>query len=307
MRAGMLSIATLALMIYSGCASTRYTDTSRTAMEQLLISNAVDQSLDRVDFPQLAGQSVFVEDKFVECVDKAYVVGCVRHRVLANGAKLAEKADGADIVLEIRSGGVGTDKVESFFGVPKIALPGPVPINLPEVKLVSKEVQSGTAKIGIVAYHAKERKAIGNGGLSLAKSHDNAWTILGMGPYFHGEVREEVTSATSTSSVSSEAGRVAAKRGYRSQRGELANVNLADGRAASFVAAAPAAPATPAAPLSTAVADARGQIAPARPAPTPNPVAPVGYTPPPGQPYPNTAPPPNGYFPTIPATPLINW
>jgi hypothetical protein len=317
----MMTVLLAGLMMMLGCASTRYTDTSRTAMEQLLISNAVDQALDRVEFPQLAGQSVFVDDKYMECVDKAYVVGCVRHRVLASGAKLADKVEGADLVLEVRSGGVGTDKVETFFGFPKIALPGPMPISLPEVKLISKETQSGTAKLGIVAYHAKERKAIGQGGLSLAKSQDSAWTFLGMGPYYSGEVREEVTSATSSASVSSEAARTAAKRGYRSQRGELANVALADGRAAAIVSAPPAA--TP----NATVADARGQI-PVRPASgvpavtpgaipssaippgaaPPRAVSPVGYAPAlPGAPYPSTGPLGGGYFPTVPSVPTTNW
>jgi hypothetical protein len=240
----------------AGCAKTRYTETSRSAMEQLLVSNAVDQALDRVEFPQLAGQSVFIEDKYVDCVDKPYVVGCLRHRVLASGAKLADKADAADIVLEVRSGGVGTDKLERFFGVPQFAIPGPMPLNLPEIKLIGRETQSGTAKLGIVAYQAKEKKAIGSGGLVLAKAHDHGWTILGMGPYFSGDVREEVTAATSHGSVSSETARTAAKRGYRTPQGDLAKVALADGRAA-LLASAPAAP-----PANATVADARGQAMP---------------------------------------------
>jgi hypothetical protein len=303
----------LALLISAGCATTRYTDTSRTAMEQLLISNAVDQALDRVEFPQLAGQSVFIEDKYVECVDKAYVVACVRHRVLSSGAKLADKADSADLVLEVRSGGVGTDKVETFFGVPKIALPGPMPISLPEVKLVGRETQSGTAKLGVVAYHAKEKRAVGEGGLALAKSQDNGWTILGMGPYFSGDVREEVTSATTSTSVSSDTAHTAAKRGYRTVQGKLANVTLSDGRAATFAAAAPASAAAP------AVADVRGQLgAPvvrpasvarpsAPPVPSPaaipggSPLGPYPMTPQPGM-SPSASPRPGGgVLPPIPS------
>ncbi len=249
-------VALLALILFGGCATTRYSDTSRTGMEQLLISNAVDQALDRVEFPQLAGQSVFIDDKYIECIDKAYVVGCVRHRVLACGAKLADKADSADIVLEVRSGGVGTDKVEAFFGIPPIALPLPMPVNLPEIRLVGRQTQTGTAKLGIVAYHAKEKRAIGEGGMALAKSHDHGWMVMGMGPYFSGEVREEVAAATGNGSVSSEAARAATRRGYRTSQGKLANVELADERVAALASARPIpAPSTPGIP----VADARGQ------------------------------------------------
>jgi hypothetical protein len=302
----------LALLTFVGCATARYTDTSRTAMEQLLISNAVDQALDRVEFPQLAGQSVFIEDKYVECVDKTYVVACVRHRVLASGAKLADKADNADLVLEVRSGGVGTDKVETFFGMPSIALPGPMPINLPEVKLIGRETQSGTAKLGIVAYHAKEKKAVGDGGFALARSHDSGWTVLGMGPYFSGDVREEVTAATTDRSVSSVTARTAAKRGYRTPQGELASVSLSDGRAAALAS-------TPAAPTAPLVADARGPAAsgvmrpaglaqpgaPGMPQPAPAPGAPLGPYPPAPQPgvYSTqaTPAPTGGFFPVLPS------
>jgi Family of unknown function (DUF6655) len=255
-----LAIALLAVIGLNGCATTRYTDTSRTGMEQLLISNAIDQALDHVEFPQLAGESVFVDDKYIECVDKAYIVGCVRHRVLAVGAKLADKVDNADVVLEIRSGGVGTDKVDSFLGVPPVAIPGPVAINLPEIKLMGRHSQTGTAKLGIVAYRAKERTAIGQGGMTLAKSHDNGWMILGIGPYFTGEVREEITAATSNRSISEDAVRAAAERGYRNAQGNLATVTLADGRATALASAHPAA--TASAP-GTAVADARGRVMPA--------------------------------------------
>ncbi len=283
MRAPLIA-ALLELAVFGGCATTRYSDTSRTGMEQLLISNAVDQALDRVEFPQLAGQSVWIDDKYIECTDKAYVVGCVRHRVLAAGAKLADKADNADIVLEVRSGGVGTDKVEAFFGVPPIAVPGPMPINLPEIRLLGRQTQTGTAKLGIVAYHAKARRAIGDGGMALAKAHDHGWMILGMGPYFSGEVREEVAAATGNGSISSETARAAAKRGYRTSQGKLANVALADERAALLASARPAAPAP-------AVADARGQTTPGavRPASATSPMP--GAAPPPGMNVSSTYPP----------------
>jgi hypothetical protein len=302
-------LALLSLAIWAGCATTRYTDTSRTAMEQMLISNAVDQALDRVEFPQLAGQSVFIEEKYIECVDKAYVLGCVRHRVLAGGARLADKADNADIVLEIRSGGVGTDKVETFYGMPAMAVPGPLPISLPEVKLLGRSTQSGTAKLGIVAYHAKEKKAIGSGGMALARSHDHSWTVLGMGPYFRGEVREEVTSATTGRSLSADVARAAVKRGYRTAEGNAAHVALADERAALLASAKPPAPAANGPAPNAQVADARGQPTGMRPAIAAPPGVPGTVAP---GPYPLTPPlqgplgplpgaPPNGFFPAMPA------
>ena len=80
----------------------------------MLLSNAVDQSLDKVDFTPLYGQKVFVDDKYLECVDKSYVVGSLRHRVMRAGGALAAAADAADVIMEVRSGGVGTDSTEMY-------------------------------------------------------------------------------------------------------------------------------------------------------------------------------------------------
>jgi hypothetical protein len=104
---GLLSLGTLA--VSSGCTTARSTNTARTGLEQLLVSNAVDQAYDRMDFSNLRGRAVFVDEKYLDCVDKNYVAAALRQRVLWSGGRLAAKAEDADIVLEIASGGVGTD------------------------------------------------------------------------------------------------------------------------------------------------------------------------------------------------------
>ena len=153
----MLSLRTLrrflplALLACFGCASTSSSDTPRTGVEQLLISNAIDQSLDKADFAALRGQSVYIEEKYLECTDQKYLIGALRHRLLQAGATIANSADDATVALEVRSGGVGTDRSKSFIGMPEISVPGPVPIALPEIRLVERSRQTGTAKIGIVA------------------------------------------------------------------------------------------------------------------------------------------------------------
>ena len=62
----------------AGCSSTKQSNTARTAREQLLISNAVDQALSKIDFTALDGQKVFLEEKYLECTDKGYVVSSIR-------------------------------------------------------------------------------------------------------------------------------------------------------------------------------------------------------------------------------------
>ena len=88
-----LLLMALLLATHVGCTSSVTSNTARTAKEQMLLSNAVDQSLNKVDFTPLYGQNVFVDDKYLECVDKAYVVGSIRHRVMRSGGRLVAAAD----------------------------------------------------------------------------------------------------------------------------------------------------------------------------------------------------------------------
>ena len=185
----------LLLCTLVGCSTTKSTDTPRTGSEQLLISSSIDHALDKVNFSPLSDSRVFIDDKYVDCVDKNYLVASVRHRVMAQGAILAPAADKADIVLELRNGAVGTDRVESFFGIPEINLPAPMPVALPEVRVITKESQFGTAKIGIVAYDAKTNEVLGTGGLTSARSDDNNWFIFGVGPWKDGSVKQEMNIA----------------------------------------------------------------------------------------------------------------
>ncbi|MBS0204477.1 MAG: hypothetical protein JSS49_16355 [Planctomycetes bacterium] len=181
-------------MVLSGCTTARQSNTARTAREQLLISNAVDQSLAKVDFAAFQGQRVLVEEKYLDCTDKGYVVGTIRHRLMMNGATIAPKPEEADVVLEIRSGAVGTDNADSYLGIPQIVLPGM--LTLPEVKLVTRTRQSALAKIGLVAYDAKSHQLLGAGGVSSSLADDNNLFVLGIGPFQSGTAREEMNDTT---------------------------------------------------------------------------------------------------------------
>ena len=190
-RRGLLSLSLLALGLTAaatGCASTTTSNTARTGNEQILISSAIDRAMSNVRFNEFANYKVFVDDKFVgSAVDKGYLVGEIRHKVLEGGGRLVAKAEDADIVLEPRSGGVGTDTEESFIGIPAVGFPG-MPIELPEIKLAQRATQMATAKIGLVAYDAKTGESLGRGGKATALTHANDTYVLGIGPFRSGSV-----------------------------------------------------------------------------------------------------------------------
>lgn len=190
---GHIACLILALIL-SGCTTARQSNTARTAREQLLISNAVDQALAKVDFAAFEGRRVLVEEKYMDCTDKPYVIGSVRHRLMLNGAMIAAKPEEADVVMELRSGGVGTDDADSYLGIPQIVLPGM--LTIPEVKLVTRTRQSALAKIGMVAYDAKSNQLLGAGGVSSSLSDDNNLFVFGIGPFQSGTARRELNETT---------------------------------------------------------------------------------------------------------------
>ncbi len=183
-------------LLVSGCSNFRTTETPRTGLEQLLISNAVDQSLDKIDFGPFQGNAVFLDDKYMDGVDKKYVIGSIRHRILSAGATLAAKPEDSDVTVEIRSGGIGTDKKEIFVGIPEIAIPFPLPVQLPEVRFFNSSTQYGTAKLGLVAYATKTGQPLGTGGTSLARSDDKNRYVFGVGPFNAGSVKKELLAGT---------------------------------------------------------------------------------------------------------------
>ncbi|TWT63098.1 hypothetical protein Pan54_38490 [Rubinisphaera italica] len=156
----------------------------------MLVSNAVDQSLDKVDFTPFANRNVFLNDKYVDCVDKSYVISSIRHRLLRGGARLVPKEEEADLIVEARAGAIGTHSQEAYLGTPEVVLPGM--LTLPEMRLIERNNQKGIAKIGLVAYDAKTRAPLGSGGMSLAESDDSNYFMLGIGPYQGGSINKEI-------------------------------------------------------------------------------------------------------------------
>ncbi len=171
-------------------------DTARTGIEQLLISSAADQALAKVDFQPIARAKVFLDPQYLDCVDKNYILVALHQRLLGNGCTLVGKAEEADVVLEVASGGVGTDRNELFVGIPEIPLAPPSPIAVPKLAFYTRTRAMGTAKLAIVAYDAKSKAPLINTGYALARADHKNWTVLGVGGIQGGSVPQEIATAT---------------------------------------------------------------------------------------------------------------
>jgi hypothetical protein len=188
--------ASLVVLSLAGCATIRHSDTARTGIEQLLISSAVDSALNKVDLRPISGAKVFLDTQYLDSVDKNYILISMHQRLLANQCMLVGKADESDVVLEVGSGGVGTDGSEFYLGFPGVSVPGPAPVMIPKIALFQRNRSIGTAKLSLVAYDTRSKRPVINSGYALARADHRNWQVLGLGGQQSGSVHRELVAQT---------------------------------------------------------------------------------------------------------------
>lgn len=204
--ARVLAIAML-LVAFAGCGTTKWTDTARTATEQLLITDSIDRAVSRLDMRALAGKKVYVDDTPVKSVtDSAYLVSAIRQHVLASGAILKMNRDEADYILEVRAGAVGTDRHDLLFGIPATTLPtfgamAGAPSQIPEIAFAKKTDQRGVAKISLFAYNKQTGRPVWQSGAVPEESTTKALWVLGAGPFQRGTIHQGTTFAGTKLSI----------------------------------------------------------------------------------------------------------
>jgi hypothetical protein len=195
----------LALLALAGCGTTRWTDTQRTATEQLLVTDAIDRAVNDINFRPLAGHTVFLDTQYVKLAnpmlmnndDPQYLISSLRQHLLASGCVMKEKREDAEYIVEARSGVLGTDRHDLLYGVPQTNLSGMasvqgfgVPAAIPEIPLAKKTVQRGVAKIAVFAYHRETGRPLWQSGTSqVASNARNTW-FFGVGPFQSGTIHD---------------------------------------------------------------------------------------------------------------------
>jgi hypothetical protein len=181
-----------------GCGTTRWTDTLRTATEQLVVSHAVDQAVSDLDFKLLEGQKVFFDPQYIDpSPDRGYIVSSIRQQLLLSGCLLMEERPKADVIVEARCGAAGTDRHDQLLlGLPQMSLP-PVPTGqavlpaaLPEVPLIKKTNQVSAAKIAVFAYNRATGEPVLQSGIVQYGSNAKNFWVLGAGPIQGGRSRK---------------------------------------------------------------------------------------------------------------------
>ena len=180
MRASVLMLLAAVLVAAGGCTSARKTNPERSATEQLLVTNAVDEAVGRLDLPFDDGTSVYVDATGIEGAYAAYATAALREVVLREGGKLVEGRENADMVLEARAGALSIDEFETLVGIPSTDLPIPLAgeLSTPEVALYKRAERRGIVKIATTAYRAENGEHVDSSGPQYGFSHKREWTVL---------------------------------------------------------------------------------------------------------------------------------
>lgn len=185
--------------IAGGCSTTRVTNPARTATEQFLLSQAAVRAVEPLSFEALYGRKVYLDHAYFAPAEKEFVLGEFRAKLLLSGVQLVSSADAAEVIMEVRSSGVGIDRYESLVGIPSIATPsgtttsgdvttlGPS-IVTPELAITKNIKQIGYASIAYVAYWKGTGDIVASSQPSVGRTYREDWWILGYGPQTVGTV-----------------------------------------------------------------------------------------------------------------------
>lgn len=164
----------------SGCGTPTATNTARTAIERLVLSTAADRVVNELGINKvLAEKTVFLDASQFEGTDKAYAIQAIREKLASGGAYIIEDKSKAEIIVLARAGALETDHSRFFFGIPAIPIPipGSVTLTTPELALIKKVKQTGTAKIALAAY-SRSGRLLAATGPKHGQSYFTRWTLL---------------------------------------------------------------------------------------------------------------------------------
>ncbi len=189
------------LLLSAGCGTT----TKRVATEQLLMSDAVDTAISKIDFQHIANHSVYLDTTYIKpvktqgFVSSLYVISSIRQQLAAAGCRIQDSRAEADIIVEPRIGTLGADGHEVTFGIPKTggitaaasAIAGNPITALPEISFAQTNAQSGVAKIYVFAYQRQTKEPLWQSGVAKAESNSSSTWVLGAGPIQRGSIYKQ--------------------------------------------------------------------------------------------------------------------
>ncbi len=187
-----------ALVVGGGCASTKFTGTSRSGTEELLLTGTWDRALGAIDFRPLMGRKVYLDPSLLDGPDKNWMIVSLRRAMAEQGVLLQPSSDKAEILVEGAAGAYGTDERSCQVGLPNISLmPGltglPMPLSSSSGQspaLVRTNRQDAVVKLALTAYDAQTGQLVWDSGTILTSGRLKDRYLSGAGPFRSTNVTE---------------------------------------------------------------------------------------------------------------------
>jgi len=165
------------------CTEVRRTAPERTATEQLLISTAADQAIEKLEIDAPDRASIFLDAQYYKSYDEGYVLAAVRERLAAQGHRLAAEREAAEYVVELRAGALSINRRRDFVGVGGFEAPIPLSeaVEIPELAIFESLDRTGLAKLAFAVYRRADGKLISETGSVYGLSWLDKDQLLGVG------------------------------------------------------------------------------------------------------------------------------
>jgi hypothetical protein len=175
------------------------------------MSQAIQRAVDRLNFAAIRDRRVFLDPTYITgnipittpgksggpsyvstspqpSPEQTYMLGELRARLLSAGIRLTDKRDAAQVIIELRTPGIGIDRTDFLLGIPAFSLPSFAGFSTPEVAIVKIVKQRGFAGAAIVAYWADTGEWIASSGPETGKTNREDFWFFGWGPRTVGDI-----------------------------------------------------------------------------------------------------------------------
>lgn len=178
---GVRAVALIAALLATGCAPTNLSLPERSATEQFLLSAAARRAVEQLSVTALRDRQAYIVPAFFETYDEPFFLGELRAHLLLGGVRLVEDPEQAEVIVEVRSGGLGIDYDAGIVGLPRTLI-------TPEVAIVKNTRHAGFASVSLVAYWRDSGEVVTSSGPHVGSSVRTDWWLFGSGPRSAGDV-----------------------------------------------------------------------------------------------------------------------
>jgi hypothetical protein len=197
LRRAVLLASALALLVLSGCALPReQSKTPRSAIEQLLLGQALERSLVRLAAPIPEGESITVEatgftaettlplarDRTGELFhqgysDLSFARDAVSRRLGQLGLRLPNRKENTAYLVRVIVQALGTEQATLFFGLPAIqsAL---LPVGVPEITIYKAQHQKALARLSLDVFDVPTGRLLQSTPWYEGSAYYNQYTVL---------------------------------------------------------------------------------------------------------------------------------